>query len=206
MDGADAGFPDLADLKTGSSIAWSIAFSYLWPVALRAARGPAEQLTSQEVEEAANDGIRCAMEQIERVENKEELRALVAVIARRRAITMLREKFAAKRAPGGSLVESYESRADEAILAMDDRSDPSRDLMAAETLALMHGALAGLDAESRRLLREKYFEGYSYEELSQRHKQPVGTLCPKVMRALRKVRSALQKSPSLVKELKDFLR
>src|SRR5205809_4559728 len=101
-------FPELEHLKGGSETAWSIAFSALWPVALRVAQNAAVQLSLQEAEEVASDAIRYAIDQIERVRTEAELRALVAVIARRRAITVLREKFAFKRAPGGAWVESSE--------------------------------------------------------------------------------------------------
>ena len=75
-----------------------------------------------------------------------------------------------------------------------------------ELVVLLKEALAALDEETRTLLKEKIGQGWSYEELSRMHQMPVGTLCAKVARGLRKVRHALQELPALVKELESFLR
>jgi RNA polymerase sigma factor (sigma-70 family) len=198
-------FPALADLKAGNNPAWALAFSYLWPVALRVAHESRAQLTLPEAEEAASDAILCAIKQIERMQTEAELRALVVVIARRRAITMLRGKFAAKRMPGGGWVQSSEVQTSE-VPAVGESRDPCGEIMEAEMVLLLHKALNELDRQSRRLLLEKYVDGFSYEELSKKHKLPIGTICPKVMRALQKVRRTLAQSPELMKELNAFLR
>jgi RNA polymerase sigma factor (sigma-70 family) len=199
-------FPSLSDLKVGDEAAWSIAFSYLWPVALNAARASAKELSLQEAEDAASEAIRAVVDQIDHAQSKEDLRALVAVIARRRAITIIRQKFALKRAPGGVLAATTESETGECFCAVDETEDPSRDAMLAEMVVLLRDALCGLEPQSRRLLIEKYVDGYSYDELSNKHELPVGTLCPKVMRALRQVRKTLEQSPELMKELMCCLR
>src|SRR3954462_8638983 len=90
-------FPALGDLKAGSEKAWTLAFTRLWPVAVRAAHSTSH-LSPAECEEAASDAIRAAVDQVERIRGERELFAFVAVVARRKAISMLREKFASKRA------------------------------------------------------------------------------------------------------------
>ena len=73
-------------------------------------------------------------------------------------------------------------------------------------VVLLKEALGALDEETRTLLKAKIGLGFSYDELSRKHQMPVGTLCAKVARGLRKVRNALQGSPALLKELEAFLR
>ncbi len=198
-------FPELADLRSGSEPAWSIAFSHLWPMALRAARKAGPGLGERDAEEAASDAVRTGIEQIDAVSSEASLRALVALVARRRAVSILRGRFAAKRAPDGVPPSSLDLEAHpggESFTA----GDLGRDLNAAEAMRLLWEVLGKLDTQTSQLLADKYFQGYSYEELSRKYGQPVGTLCPQVMRAVRKVRDLLRGSPSLMQELRDFLR
>jgi RNA polymerase sigma factor (sigma-70 family) len=197
--------PALSDLRTGLSDAWNVAFRRLWPLAVRVARRVAPQITHGEAEEAASDAIRAAIERIGSIESEDDLLALVSVIARRRAVTILREKFAEKRAPGGALVVSSDLEEDAGI-NYSTISDPSQDTIRAETIALLRRALRELTPEERQLLQEKYVEGFSYEQLSAKYNIPIGTLCPKIMRALRKVRARLGEKPELMKELSEALR
>jgi len=197
--------PALSDLRTGRSEAWNVAFRQLWPLAVRVAERAGAQITHAEAEEAASDAIRAVIEQIASIQSEDNLLALVSVIARRRAVAILREKFAAKRAPGGALVLSSELE-EESWGNLPTPNDPSQDTMHAETIVLLRRALHDLDPETRQLLHEKYVEGFSYEQLSAKYKVSIGTLCPKVMRALRKLRLQLGEKPGLWKELSDALR
>jgi RNA polymerase sigma factor (sigma-70 family) len=201
----DRSFPRLAELKAGSNSAWTAAFAHLWPIAIRSASSAAEHLSAEDAEEAASDAIQSAVEQIDDIRDVEQLAALVAVIARRRAIMIIREKFAAKRAPGGVLVYGIETEELEKAAAVVELG-PDYDAILAETATLVQKAMESLDTANRRLLNEKFLAGYSYEELSEKYGAPVGTLCSKVMRALEKVRQTLRRSPRLMQELKDFLR
>src|SRR3954468_14765143 len=168
-------FPALADLKAGSDKAWTIAFARLWPVALRVSRQSTSHLSLAEAEEAASDAIRSAVDQIDQIRGEPELFAFVAVVARRKAISILREKLASKRG-SGVLASSPESDIDE--LSSVTQSTAS-EITNAEMVLLLYEALNQLDPESKELLLEKYVEGFSYEELSRKHGIPVGTLCPK---------------------------
>src|SRR6185436_13327329 len=197
-------FPALNELKAGSDKAWTIAFACLWPVALRAAHSTSH-LSVSECEEAASDAIRSAVDQIERIRGEPELFAFVAVVARRRAISLLREKLASKRVPNNTFFELSDEIS--LISSSAEPADcPARQVTNSEMVLLLYEALNKLDPESKQLLLEKYVEGFSYEELSRKHSIPVGTLCPKLMRALQKLRRLLQNSPELMKELHEFLR
>jgi len=202
----DREFPALEDLKAGSDPAWEAAFSFLWPVAMRAARDPRLRLTFSEAQEIASDAVRFAVDQIERVRTRQDLFALVAVISRRRAISITRGKTALKRSPAGFTVESEPLDAEEVSLTQGVAPDPSTDTAVHEMVALLNQVLNDLDAQSRNLLMDKYVFGFSYEEMSKKYDAPLGTLCPRVMRALRKVRQSLAKRPVLMKELETFLR
>src|SRR5947207_1534580 len=192
-------------LKIGDEQAWSRAFHDLWPLALRAAQHPELFLTLEEAEDAGSEALVQVVEQIERVESYEEVKALAVTIAYRRAVSLARRKSAAKRRPkipSGDLAEQ-DCDAREIPDSMPSRLT-NQEIQ--ELVVLLKEALAELDEETRMLLKEKIGNGLSYEELSRKHQMPVGTLCAKVARGLRKVRHALQGLPALVKELESFLR
>ena len=192
-------------LKLGDEQAWSMAFRDLWPLALRAAQHPELVLTLEEAQDAASEALAQLVDQIERVQTYEQIKALAVTIAYRRAVSLARRKSAAKRQPkipsGNLAAQECDTRE-----IPDSMSSRLTDQEIRELVVLLKEALAALDEETRTLLKEKIGHGLSYEELSRKHQMPVGTLCAKVARGLRKVRHALQGLPALVKELEEFLR
>ncbi len=193
-------------LKLGDEQSWTRAFHDLWPLALRAAQHPELVLTLEEAEDAASEALTQIVAQIERVVTFDEVKALAVTIAYRRAVSLARRKSAAKRQPKVPSPDPAEKRPVEAA-DLSGFADPRlTDQENGELLVLLKEALAALDEETRTLLKEKIGHGLSYEELSRKHQMPVGTLCAKVARGLRKVRHALQGLPALVKELEAFLR
>jgi RNA polymerase sigma factor (sigma-70 family) len=192
-------------LKLGDEQAWSLAFHDLWPLALRAAQHPELVLTLEEAQDAASEALVQLVDQIERVRTYEEVKALTVTIAYRRAVSLARRKSAAKRQPKTPSGDPAEQDCD-AMEVPDSMSSRLTDQEIRELVVLLKQALEALDEETRTLLKEKIGHGLSYEELSRKHQMPVGTLCAKVARGLRKVRNALQGLPALVKELEEFLR
>jgi RNA polymerase sigma factor (sigma-70 family) len=199
-------FPALEALKAGDEMAWSAAFPHLWPIALRAAHDCGAQLTLEEAEDVAIEAIRLTIDQIETVPSTDALRGLVCTIAKWRAISLARQKSALKRVPALTLAASELAANEAAPVEPVDEKDPFAQLQAAELAALLRDALSGLDPRTKELVFEKFVLGMTYEELSAKHRVPLGTLCAKVARGLAKVRTALNDSPGLMKELKSFLR
>ncbi len=192
-------------LKIGDEQAWTRAFHDLWPLALRAARHPELFLTLEEAQDAASEALVQVVEQIEHVQIYDQVKALAVTIAYLRSVSLARRKSAAKRQPKVPARDLAEKDCDSREVP-DCMSSRLTDLEIGELVLLLQEALAALDEETRMLLKEKIARGLSYEELSRKHQMPVGTLCAKVARGLRKVRHALKGLPALVKELEAFLR
>jgi RNA polymerase sigma factor (sigma-70 family) len=197
--------PDMGALKGGDNVAWRLAFYRLWPLALRAAKHPKLVLTLEEAQDAASEALEQLASRIETVASFDELKALTVTIAYRRAVSLARRKSATKRpkscppevAVGGGDHKAQFHSCTEARLT---------DQELRELVVLLRKAFEGLDEQTGTLLREKIGDGSSYAELSTKHRMPVGTICAKVARGLRKVRNALAASPSLLNKLKAFLR
>jgi RNA polymerase sigma factor (sigma-70 family) len=205
-EGRDEGaLVDIPALQAGDEAAWTAAFRHLWRTALGAARHPCACLTDGESEEAASEALAQLVSQITLVRTVQELEALVATIAFRRAISVARRKSAAKRG-AVSLSLNDALFLDETLALHAPDSDGSTDVEAAEMALLLQQALSELDDETRALLEEKLVSGATYEELSAGHGIPLGTACAKVARGLKKVRRRLENSPVLAKELRAFLR
>jgi DNA-directed RNA polymerase specialized sigma24 family protein len=197
---------DLPALQAGDEGAWTTAFRQLWKVALGAARHPSACLTGSESEEAASEALAQLVSQITLVRTVEELKALAATIAFRRAISLARRKSAAKRGTTSLSLNDALLQGETLLALHSPGSDGLSDVEAAEMALLLQLALSELDDGTRSLLEEKLLSGATYEELSARHRIPLGTACAKVARGLKKVRQRLENFPALAKELRAFLR
>jgi RNA polymerase sigma-70 factor (ECF subfamily) len=194
-----AEFPHLSALRAGDVVAWNAAFSHLWPVAVRAAYHPEACLVPWEREEVASEAILELIEHFDTVKSAEEAKALLATIAYRRAISFARKKFAAKRT---------RPEEDDLKAAAEAASNPNQlcEIERAELICLLGRALNVLEPETRQLLMEKIEQASTYQEISVRHGLPLGTVCTKVARGLKKVCEQLQGNPWLMKELRGYLR
>jgi RNA polymerase sigma factor (sigma-70 family) len=196
---------NLRALKVGDDAAWAEAFRLLWPVVWHAARHPEARLTIEDAEEAAMDALSQLVQQIDEVQTIEQLKALACMMAYRRAISRARRNSAIKRGPAPLSLEGM----DDFHLPVEPSfgtGTPATALELSERVILLRRALNGLDPESRMLLEQKIGSGVSYQELGLQHSMPIGTVCAKVSRGLRKLRRIMEKSPALMKELKGFLR
>ena len=196
--------PGLLDrLRMGEEQAWTTVFRQLWPIAVKAARRPTTCLTAAEAEEVASESLALLVRQVGMVATVDELKALAATIAHRRAISLARAKSAAKRGPATSVYSRSGLPGGEAIAEHDEAMG---DVELAEMTLLLRQALDGLDPTTQRLLREKTGDGLSYQELSAKYQMPLGTVCAKVARSLQQIRKRLETTPALMKELRNFLR
>ena len=187
-------FPDLSALKAGDCAAWREAFCHLWPMALRAAQHPEARLATWEAEDVASDAIEELISRFDAVTSVDHAKALVFSIARGRAISLARRKSAAKR-----------RRPDDPDCGETSTTELS-DIERIEMAVLLRQALDVLDSETQLLLMEKVVHNFTYEEISARRGLPLGTVCTKVARGLKKVRVELKESPLLMKELREYLR
>ncbi|MFO1498886.1 MAG: sigma-70 family RNA polymerase sigma factor [Verrucomicrobiota bacterium] len=197
---------DLHALKRGDEGAWTRAFEALWPLALRAAQHPDARLALDEAEEIASESLALLVAQVSTVSSVDQLRALACTIAHRRAISLVRRKSAAKRGPPPQSLDVLGENSTEVLTVSDEFHGKLPEVQFREMVLLLRQALNALDAETQNLLHDKIGLGISHQELALRHGLPIGTVCARVARGLRKIRSLLNNSPALMNELKSFLR
>ena len=191
--------PSLDALKAGHNAAWEQVCQSLWSVALKAAQHPEACLLPYEAEDAASEAIVELVSRIQSIQSLDELKPLIITIAVRRAISLARKKSALKRRCGAN---DFAMLADVVAAAPGRSTDIEREEMA----RLIRQALSVLDDETRLVLLAKIGQELTYQEISEKHGMPLGTVCTKVARGLKKIRAQLEGSPRLLKELTQYLR
>jgi DNA-directed RNA polymerase specialized sigma24 family protein len=133
--------------------------------------------------------------QIEQITSFDHAKALVTLMATRKAISCARTSLAEKRQPPKDPDPlSVENAGNQTEV---DRSD---------LILMLRRALDTLDPLTRLLVVEKVAYGFTYEEISGRHGLPLGTACTKVYQGLKTLRAQLKDSAVLFKELSEYLR
>lgn len=196
----------LEQLKAGSETAWEEAFKLLYPCVLTAARHPLASLTPTEAEDAAIDALTQLVPKIATVKTWEELRALAATIAARRAISEKRRQTAEKR--GSGRTESIEDLHEktEGVFEPAALVESMSETELSDLARLLREAMAGLDELSQKLICSFVMDGLSYSELAEKHGLPLGTVGVRLSRGLKKIRSGIDASPVLLKEFNAYLR
>jgi len=182
--------PDLHALQQGDADVWDEAFRWLWPVVLAVAQLKLQLYFPDEAEDVAIETLEEMVPKVRDVKTVEELRPLAASIAHHRALSLLRERFAKKRAAGK--IESPEPVQAETGA---DYPDPAADspLAAVERKELAEGlsrTLSELKPPQGAILTDFFLKGLSYEEIAQKHgvaKNSVGVYLKRGLETLRRI-------------------
>jgi len=198
--------PNLLALERGDSAAWDAAFDWLWPTSFEVARLKLQPFLPGDIEDVAIEAMEELVEKVRQVKEVQELKPLTASIAHNRAVSRLREHFAAKRGSGRT----------ESLAAMQNEdsgnSEPSGESSALESLGqaelagLLGELLAHLQPEQRAIMVDFHLHGLSYEQISKKHGTPEGTIGVYLKRGLESIRRLTERHPRLLKELAAFLR
>lgn len=182
--------PDLKALQRGDAAAWDAAFPWLWPAAFGAAHVTLQPYLPADVEDVAIEALEELVEKVRDLKSVEELKPLVASIAHHRAVSRLRQHFAAKR--GSGQTESLEAKQqDMGELPEDVLADsPLAALEHKELAAILRKLLAELKPPQGELLADFFLHGLSYEEMATKHGVAIGSVGVYLKRGLDAVRKA----------------
>ena len=185
--------PDLRALQRGDPAAWDEAFAWLWPAAFGAAQAKLQPFLPGDVEDVAIEALEELIEKVRGVRAVEELKPLVASIAHHRAVSRLRQHFAAKR--GSGQTESLEARDEaggsgETVAAGDSPLDA---LTQKELANVLGGMMAELKPPQGELLEDFFVSGLSYEEMAKKHGVAVGSVGVYLKRGLEAMRRAWER-------------
>src|SRR5438105_9417826 len=197
--------PDIEALREGDPDAWETLFRWLWPAIYAVAELKLQPFLPGEIEDVAIETLEALVEKVSTVPSVEQLKPLAASIAHHRAVSRLRERFAAKR--GTALTQSFESLPStltEQIEMTDD--GPLAALEEKELAALLAALQAELQPGLRAILSDFFTEGLSYAEIAAKHGLALGTVGVYLKRGLELLRRQRAQHPYLLKELEGLLR
>ena len=184
--------PDLKALQSGDAEAWDAAFRWLWPCAFAVAQAKLQPFLPGDVEDVAIEALEQLVEMVPQVKTVEELKPLAASIAHHRAVSRLREHFAAKR--GSGQTASLEARAEEGQEDAEAAADsPLASLERKELAGVLRKLLADLKPPQGELLADFFLRGLSYEEMAKKHGLAVGSVGVYLKRGLESVRRAWER-------------
>lgn len=175
MSSSAAPFPVdfTARLVNRDETAWRTAFTRLWPIALCAARHVLKQ--SGDAEDAAATALAELADATNLPDTWPALEAYTAVIARRRAISIVRKYTAAKRGSGETIPLEF----------LDHEPAVETAASAALDIATL---LAQLEPERRRIVEEHFLDGRTSEEIGSRLQLNPATVRSHLLRSVQKLR------------------
>lgn len=163
-------------LQARDDAAWREVFTRLWPVALHAAQRVFTRPTE------AEDAAAAALAELAKLPRLPDTwsgcEALIAVVARRRAISQLRALTAAKRGLGETL-------------SLDHAAAEPAALVATQAALDVGTLLAEIDPLRRRIVEEHFLEGRTSEEIGTRLRLNPATIRSHLARTLRELRQRL---------------
>jgi RNA polymerase sigma factor (sigma-70 family) len=201
--------PDMRGLRVGDADEWEKAFPLIWPVACSAVRRRLATAAPADVEDVAMNAITEVVKMVKagKIDTGEELKALTAVIAARRALDHIRRTQAAIRSAHATApIEEHEDRPSAAPRPLEEAPGPLEKVEAQELSRLLVDLGASIPEHQWKLLKAYYGGGKTQAELAKDFGMPLGTVGVTLSRALQALRGALQKSPQLMKELVEALR
>jgi RNA polymerase sigma factor (sigma-70 family) len=168
--------PDLRALQRGDAAAWDAAWPWLWPAAFGAAHVTLHPYLPAEIEDVAIEALEELVEKVRVLKSVEELKPLAASIAHHRAVSRLRQHFAAKR--GSGQTESLDAKQAEAgdLPECVSADSPLAALEQKELAAVLGQLLAELKPPQGELLADFFLRGLSYEEMAKKHGLAIGSV------------------------------
>jgi RNA polymerase sigma-70 factor (ECF subfamily) len=174
------GVPNLDALKAGDAKAWDEAFAWLWPTVFAEAKQKLQYLPN-EIEDVAIESLEHLVKKVPEVKSVDELKPLAAVIARRQAVSLIRERSAKKRGEGktDSLDEENEPTSGDS---------PLEHLEQKELAERLGKSLAELKPPMGEILSDFFLHGLRYEEIVKKRGIPIGTVGVNLKRGLELLR------------------
>jgi len=160
-------------------------------------------LTDEDAEDAACEALEELPAAIRAAKDLSELKPLVAQIACNRGISLARKKGAAKR--GTNETASLEEMIEDGLEVAQAVGSLSPAEMK-ELLTLLQTSLSGLDDQTTSMIKDHFWLGMTYQEIADKHRTPLGTVCVRFSRGLAKIRASLKQNTALLKELTEHLR
>lgn len=179
---------EIEQLKTGDRTAWNRAFEVLYAISLSVCCSTPSALNHQDHEDIATAAITEIVDYIEKVGSFEECKKLVVTISRNRLFDRFSHDSADKRRY--DLGESLEQK--EGFDPKDERQErPDALVLQGENALILAEALKQVPEHYRDVVEDFYLEGFTQQEIADRHGLKIGSIGVYVDRGLKALRENL---------------
>ncbi|MCP4713728.1 MAG: sigma-70 family RNA polymerase sigma factor [Deltaproteobacteria bacterium] len=173
----------------GSQDAWGMLYRRLYITIHRIPLWKTWGFSQQQAEEIIQETFVAIVAALETFHFDSSLETFAATIAKKRCISEVRKLTALKRQGEGGTVYFEDTHNDYEIAAVESYPAFFDDnLERDEVKQQLQAALGEMDEACRKLLRRKYYDNESYEEIGRRFKIPRGTVSSRLSRCLLKLR------------------
>jgi len=197
-------------LKEGDPDEWERAFIRLWGPAITAAKYCLFAELSNDAQDVAQETLIYLHENrdqlLRNIQSPGHLAKLTAAIARYKAINLIKRHRAEKRGGGkGTSLEGLKENNPGLDFPQDEAAASNLDTGDLEALATLLEDLGQLlGPRGLEILRGRYIEGLSHQEIAEKHRLNVKSVGIIIQRLLDKTRKALDKNPKLKKLWEDY--
>jgi RNA polymerase sigma-70 factor (ECF subfamily) len=180
----------------GSESAWAGLYQRIYKQVYFITHWKKWNFSFEEAEELKQDVFMGLVTSLKAFKFDCSLETYAANIARKRCITELRKITAAKRESGQESVSIYETDEDDRprVILEDKQSSFADKLVAAEQREQLQAVVNMIGERCREIIRLKYYENRSYEEIVAILRVPLGTVASRLKRCLLELRSLIEKS------------
>lgn len=180
----------------GSESAWTVLYQRIYRHVYFITHWKKWHFSFEEAEELKQDVFMSLVTSLKAFKFDCSLETYAANIARKRCITELRKITAAKRESAQESISIYETDEDNRprVILEDKQSSFADRLVAAEKREQLQAVLNMIGERCREIIRLKYYENRSYDEIVLILSLPLGTVASRLKRCLLDLRSLIEKN------------
>jgi len=180
----------IEQLKNREKAAWEELYGSYHSWVLKVIAWQGWNFSREEIKELAQEVFLEFYRGISNFRGEAKIATFLAKLARNLCISRLRKKTAQKRNPEQLGREDNPPR-----LAIDSAALPEEAGIEALKAGLVREKIRQLLPECRDLIKMRYYQELSYQEISRKLEASMGTIASKIYRCLQKLRESLEKDP-----------
>ena len=155
--------------------------------------------TVNEVEDGVQEVFLELVRSLHRFRGESNLSTFLTRLARNRCVSHLRKRTALKRGKeelGYVLEEGREEEGTPRALAVESRPGPEEQVLSVEDARFVVDSLTQLGSDCQQIIRLRYYQQLSYNEICGLLELPLGTVCSRLKRCLTKLKTLLERTPA----------
>ena len=190
--------PELIKLcLAGSEDAWEELYRKFHNLVKKVIAWSSWGFSLQETEDLTQEVFIELVKSLDNFRHESSLSTFITRLAKNKCISQLRKKFAVKRGSAQEVLSIEEKKLDSdepKIIVASADPPPEEALISKEDQSVLKKSLTALPVECREVIKLRYFDDKSYEEICRELNLPLGTLCSRLKRCLLRLRELYLKS------------